>query len=170
MSRKKNDALHQGYDSLTGEVVSGSSHHRFRSAYDHNRGRLYDSQIGGPSLTKQEFKSQCDPNVIVAHFTRTGRLEGFREAHGQYLDLTQLPGSYQESLNLVLTARSTFSSLPADVRARFGNDVSVFLAAAASNPEGVFGKRDAAGNIIAPPPLKPTTEAPSAIAEGSKSE
>lgn len=149
MSQKKNNL----FDATTGVVYP-----RFRSAYNHDCGRSYHTVVEGESMTKQEFKDQCDVNNIVDHFTRTGRLDAFRQAQGMYLDMTDLPGSYHESLNHVIAAREAFDALPATARARFNNDVQAFLDAAASDPEAVFGPRDENGMVVA----QPTPEAPPA--------
>lgn len=134
---------------------------RFRSAYDHVVvGRSYAAAVGEESRTKQEFKDSCDINKIVDHFTKTGRLDGFRQAQGAYVDFEQLPGNYQESLNMINAARDAFMLLPAKARAHFDNDIGLFLANAAMNPDAVFGVRDADGTLVAPPQLEAVPTSP----------
>jgi len=139
-------------DPQTGEIFSKR---RIRSAYDHDIGRSFHTPVVGQSMTKQEFKDSTDINNIVKHFTKTGRLDAFRQAEGKYVDFAQLPGSYQESLNLVQEANEAFLALPARTRQLFDNDVDQFLKAAASNPEAVFGRRDESGTLIAEPSPEP---------------
>lgn len=88
--------------------------------------------------TKQEFKDQCDVNKIWAQYVKTGRLDLLNKAQGFYADLSTMPQSYQESLNLVIKARETFDSLPADIRNLFGNDVQAFLEVADRDPDALF--------------------------------
>lgn len=112
--------------------------------------------------TKDEFIEQCDVNKIWANFVKTGRLDQLQKAKGFYADLTNVPQTYQESLNLVLSARDTFEALPADVRNAFGNNVQAFLHAAEHNPEGLFEALEAiqpidgsAATPVAPPKPQP---------------
>lgn len=123
-----------------------------------------------PSRTKQEFKDECDVNIIVANFLRTGRLEDIQKAKGQFLDITALPVSYHEALNLVISAQAAFDALPASARARHDNDVNNFLKAAYEDPEGVFRdplKRvqpsdDKPATTLAEPPPKAPEQPPAA--------
>lgn len=163
----RSDAMRDGVDPITGEVftiplVDKPFRRKFiRSAYDHCTGRDYSSPVGEESLTKQEFKDSVDMNLIVAHFTRTGRMDAFGKAEGMFLDMTEMPGSYQESLNMVNAAREAFMALPAVARAHFNNDVSLFLATAAHDPVAVFGERDESGRVV----QRPIVETPPAPSE-----
>lgn len=76
-------------------------------------------------LTKQSFKEDADINVIVKRFGITGALpENVRTP--QYGDFTAAV-DYQSALNAVIAAQESFMSMPADVRARFGNDPGAFV-------------------------------------------
>lgn len=79
-----------------------------------------------PSLADQSQAKDCDVNVIVARFMKTGVLPGVNKQalYGDFSDV----GSYQEACNIVLHAQQQFESLSADVRKRFGNDPAEFLA------------------------------------------
>lgn len=127
------------HDPITGEIIS--SRPRFRTAYDHGNIRtkiIFDPES---SMTKQEFKDQCDVNLLVAAFMRTGDASLLEKARGSYLDMTAIPASYQDALNLVIEARNTFDLLPAAVRAQYNNDVQTFLDAAYHDPDAVFGTK-----------------------------
>lgn len=82
-----------------------------------------------PSMTKQEFQTECDINNVIKSFSASGMLRhvSARAAEGAYQDL---PDSYdfQESLHQVQRAREAFMTLPAKIRSRFGNDPAEFLA------------------------------------------
>lgn len=81
------------------------------------------------SRTKQSFVPECDINNIIKSFKLTGQIKHINEraAQGTYADL---PDSvdFQEALHLVKDARASFATLPSQVRDRFQNDPSLFLA------------------------------------------
>lgn len=150
----------------SGPIVNSSdgvvSPSRFRTPYDGNHVRSVIS-FSKPSRTKQEFKEQCDVNKIVENFTKTGRLDQLNAAHGRYMDLVNLPGSYHEALNFVINARETFETLPSDIRNQFGNDIQAFMEACEKDPNAVFGVLNAAeegSSEPATPPATPPAEAP----------
>lgn len=112
-----------------------------------------------PSMTKQAHKDECDINRIVKAFSVNGVFDHINEfaQRGQYVDLPdQL--DYQQSLNMVMEADKAFSSLPAAVRERFGNDPAMFLAAM-QDPEFVQGEAVKLG-LATPAPV------PGVAAEG----
>ena len=78
-----------------------------------------------PGRTKQSFKDECDVNVIMRRYERTGVLptDG---TEPQYGDATG--ADFQAAQLLVAEARSRFFALPARVRDRFENDPGTFLA------------------------------------------
>lgn len=74
-----------------------------------------------PTLTKQSLAEDCDINVIMARFEKTGLLSHTNEASPRYGDFADVV-DYDESLRVVMEADEAFMSLPAKVRARFEND------------------------------------------------
>lgn len=80
-----------------------------------------------PSLTKQSFVREADINVIMARYEKDGLIAHVNRVQGSYGDFTD-PPEYQEALNKVIAAQDMFMSLPARIRARFGNDPGEFLA------------------------------------------
>lgn len=78
-----------------------------------------------PSLAQQNFKDECDINVIVRRFGVTGQLPSNvrMPSYGDFTGVTD----YQSALNSVLAARDSFMSLPAEVRSRFSNDPALFV-------------------------------------------
>jgi len=88
--------------------------------------RFY-TPVGGPSLTQQHMKDECDINRILKKYQKEGILRHVAKFAGRYEDL---PDSidYQESLNAVMAAQEAFISLPSSVRGRFDNDPGRFLA------------------------------------------
>lgn len=79
-----------------------------------------------PSLTKQSFKNECDINLIMKKWQKTGVLPQARSAQPCYGDFTGI-SDYQSALNAVAEAQDTFLALPSALRARFSNDPSLFL-------------------------------------------
>lgn len=79
--------------------------------------------------TKSEFKKDCDINLIMERYKRTGQLPQFRDAVARYGDFSQVP-DYHTMYDRVLAAEAAFMALPADVRKEFGNDPGRFIEAA----------------------------------------
>jgi phage internal scaffolding protein len=105
-----------------------------------------------PSLTKQSFSDECDINVIMARYEKTGVLSSENPISPSYGDFTDVV-DYDESLRIVMDADEAFMSLPAKVRARFQNDPSEvieFVRDPANRSEavalGLIAASDAAGN------------------------
>lgn len=85
-----------------------------------------------PSLTRQEFRKECDLALTIKRFAKTpeGRL-ALRNAQGyagnaQFLDVTAIP-DYRTALDTVNRSNASFLALPAIVRRRFDNDAAYFL-------------------------------------------
>lgn len=72
-----------------------------------------------PSLAVQASKEECDINVIVKKYMRTGELPGVRQAI--YADISHYT-NLQDALHQVAAAEEGFMSLPAEVRRYFDND------------------------------------------------
>lgn len=88
--------------------------------------------VGAVSRTKQEFVAEADINNIIKRYRVTGLMRQLpREP--MFGDFTNIP-SYQESLNVVIRGQEAFARLPSDLRTRFNNDPSEFLAFMA-NPD-----------------------------------
>lgn len=96
----------------------------FRTAYG-PRHRV-QTDVGGPSLTKQSFKEECDINVILRRFEKTGQLPDLIKQNPTYGDFSDV-ASYHEALNIVHLASEQFDNLSSRVRERFGNDPAKFL-------------------------------------------
>lgn len=79
-----------------------------------------------PSLTKQSFSDECDINVIMARFEKTGVLTSENAQSPRYGDFSDVI-DYDESLRVVMEAEEAFMALPAKVRARFQNDPSEII-------------------------------------------
>lgn len=86
----------------------------------------------GKTRTQQQFKDDCDINVIIKRAQKTGVLP-MTQQNLQYGDFTNLT-DYQTSLNKVIEAQHKFEKLPSDVREKFLNNPGLFVEFA-SKPE-----------------------------------
>lgn len=82
-----------------------------------------------PSMTKQEFRDECDIQNILKQFKATGIVNHIssKAAQGAYMDLPDNL-DFQDAMNTVLQAQEAFATLPSKVRGRFQNDPEQFLA------------------------------------------
>lgn len=78
-----------------------------------------------PSLTQQSAKEDADINTIVRRFGITGSMPvglvppTFQDFEDVF--------DYQSALHVVMDAQDRFMAMPAEVRARFGNDPQRFV-------------------------------------------
>lgn len=79
------------------------------------------------SRTKQEFKDECDINMIMKRYKATGLFPQFPGQEPRYVSNIGMP-DYQEALNIVRTAEAEFASVNSEIRKRFDNDPAKFLA------------------------------------------
>lgn len=75
--------------------------------------------------TKQSFKDECDINVIMRRYEKSGVLpQGV--GVGSYADFSDV-GTFHDAQNVLVKAQAQFDALPARVRNRFRNDPGEFL-------------------------------------------
>lgn len=104
----------------------------FRSAYSYRDDDLHQGIVfEEPSLTDQSQYKDTDINNIVRRYQTTGLLDSpgsvpFETL--QYGDATLLP-DYQTALDLVNNVQEEFSSLPSEIRDKFGHDPMQLLEA-----------------------------------------
>lgn len=95
--------------------------------YDRDAATLLHGLVNlEPTRTQQQFKDECDINVIVERFGITGQLpEHVRvPVDGDFTGVTD----FQSALNLVMEAERAFMEFPANVRERFQNDPGQLVA------------------------------------------
>lgn len=110
----------------------------------------------GEGRTKQSMKRECDINVIMAKYQRTGVIEHRNDLGGNYGDATGI--ELQEAMNLVIQAQETFNGLPSSIRKRFGNSPTEFMDFI-HNPENEAEARKL-GLLNPLPPAEPAAEPP----------
>lgn len=80
-----------------------------------------------PSITEQSHRSECNINSIMSRFMRTGVLGSDTQAREMFFGDFSDVGSFHDVQNIMADAREKFTSLPANIREAFGNDISKFL-------------------------------------------
>lgn len=78
------------------------------------------------SLAQQYMRDECDINVMVERFSRTGIPDAPPVVPG-VVDFDEV-FDFQSAMNVVVEAQRGFMELPAKLRARFSNDPAQFLA------------------------------------------
>lgn len=136
----------------------------FGTRYAPRNGKSDDvgsTSISDASLTRQEFAAECDINLIMARYLKTGVFPPGLPI-GRYADFSDV-GDYREALEILDVAREQFAGLPAKIRDEFGNDPAKFLEAV-RNPEnrerfaelGMLSEEATAAikakNVAKPPP------------------
>ncbi|WNK13774.1 MAG: internal scaffolding protein [Microvirus sp.] len=77
-------------------------------------------------ITKQEFKNECDINIIMKQFERTGVITHMNNNGApRYLEVGGT--DFQDAMQTVAAARETFDGLPSKIRDRFDNSPQKFL-------------------------------------------
>lgn len=104
---------------MTVEISSIFSHHRV-SGWKSDK----------PSMTQQNFKRECDINLLMARY-----LEGdvplvdplkVRSGEPQFGDFFNIP-DLMTAQNKLIEAQQMFDSLPSSIRKRFDNDPIAFV-------------------------------------------
>lgn len=108
----------QGFNA-DGEIIS--------SAYVDHDPEEFGFHTEGPSLTRQEFAAECDINNIMAQYEKTGVVSHVNNTTPQYLDVSETPDNLAEAMAAVEAAKTSFMTLPANVRKEFDNDPVKFV-------------------------------------------
>nr|AVQ10205.1 minor capsid protein [Gokushovirinae environmental samples] len=86
------------------------------------------AEIGGPSLTAQEFVDECDLNKIMERYDKGIEIDPrMKRLDPLYVDFTAMPSDLQSAMNMVMDADEAFMRLPALVRKEFDNDPLRFV-------------------------------------------
>lgn len=113
-----------------------------------------------PSLTRQEFADECDINILMDRYEKTGMISHVNPRNPQYLDLSDVP-DLQTAHQVIQNAATEFMALPAKVRREFDNDPMEFVKFA-MNPDNIDKMREWG---LAPP--KPEAAPPPATPKAS---
>lgn len=130
-----------------------------RSAYNYDRDAAsLESGLAckGERGARQEFKDECDINVLLRRFNVTGQFpEGVRmPTYGDFESVND----FHSAANAIAAARESFDVLPAEVRRRFNNDPGDFVDFCSDSKN-----RDEAVRLgLVPPAVEPAEPAPGA--------
>jgi len=86
----------------------------------------FQTVISGLSMTKQSMRDECDINVIMRGFERTGLATHVNERQGEYGDFSR-GFDFHDAMNRVRGATEMFMTLPSKIRANFRHDPGYFL-------------------------------------------
>lgn len=78
------------------------------------RHRVIQPRGDGPSLTRQEFKDDCDINRILRKYQLTGAINHFAKYSAEYGDYTAC--DLQSAYAMIQRAREMFDALPSAIR------------------------------------------------------
>lgn len=98
--------------------------YQIKSAYS-QKSRVSISFPADSEYTKQEFKDECDINILMSKYQATGQMPVINQTAPQYLDVSGI--DYQDSMQFIAGAQTLFNELPSSVRSRFQNDPAQFL-------------------------------------------
>ena len=108
------------------------------------------------------MKDECDINVLMKKYEKTGMLDHIVRYKGQYADVTH-GMDYQAAIHTIMEADEMFSSLPAAVRDKFDNSPAEFLKFV-ENPEN-HDEMAELGLLDRVPTPAPTPEPPAPTPE-----
>lgn len=100
----------------------------FAGHYD-EKGRVVLEEVGKINLYEeiQSHAQSVDIHTLLKRFTN-GDPTALASRQGIYADVTQMPKTYAEFLNKMISLENGFNALPADVKQKFGNSFQQFLA------------------------------------------
>jgi phage internal scaffolding protein len=89
--------------------------------YDHNAASDASGLVcEEPTRAQQHHKDECDINVILERFGKTGQVP-VNAISGTYGDFSGVH-DYHTAINALIAAESEFAALPAQIRNKFAND------------------------------------------------
>jgi len=127
---------------------------KFITAY--GKKEVHDLSCPETTRTIQSEKQNCDMNFILKKYLKTRTLDHVRQYQGEYGNYD--PIEFQDAMNIVVQAKNMFESVPSDIRARFHNDPTEFMAFVnnPNNQEELY-KLGLATRPLPPEPLIPVS-------------
>jgi len=74
-----------------------------------------------PSKTDQSFKEDCDVNIIMDRFMKTGQISHLAKKQASYQDVSEIPNLLDAHIS-IKEAKEAFMALPARIRKKLHND------------------------------------------------
>ena len=78
----------------------------------------------GPGMTKQSMKDECNVNLIMAKYQKTGLVSFVSKRQAEYMDAPAI--DFQQAMDIVKDAENMFLDMPSSMRKRFQNDPGEF--------------------------------------------
>lgn len=78
-----------------------------------------------PSMTKQSHKDECDINMLMAKYQKTGLVTHINNHQPHYGDYD--PVDFTEAMQTIAEGSSMFQELPSQARKYFDNDPAKFM-------------------------------------------
>lgn len=95
---------------------------KFRTVYsardEEHKGIIFTSD----SLCQQHFRDECNINVIVDRYVKTGVMEHLADVPPHFADVSEIPTDLASAYDAVFAAESAFMSLPSALRKSLDND------------------------------------------------
>jgi len=76
-------------------------------------------------FTEQSHKKECDVNMIIKKYDKTGLINHIQTIEGKFGDVSGI--EFQAMQERVASAKSSFAALPTEIRQRFKNDPAELL-------------------------------------------
>lgn len=76
-------------------------------------------------FTEQNHKKECDINLIIKKYDKTGLIDHIAKFEGSFGDHTQM--DYKEAMDLITNSKKSFEQLPVEIKKRFNQDPGELL-------------------------------------------
>lgn len=86
-------------------------------------------------LTQQSFKDECDINILLEHWIKTGVMPSFNHNSGFFADVSEVP-DMQQAAGLIAYAEQYFAQLSEEERSKYETAMDYFEAVLAAEEEG----------------------------------
>lgn len=102
-------------------------------SYFDDKGNLELKESGKSDLYMdiQSHADSVDINVILARYAN-GDEQALNRAQGFYEDVTKMPTSMIDVMNLVMRGENMFNALPVEIKEKFDNNYAAWIASAGS--------------------------------------
>lgn len=147
----------------------GSGDKVIYSPYYTEQGVLELEPTGKENLYEyiQSHGPSVDIHVILERFAQTGDPTLIQRVQGFSVDATDMPKTYAEALNAMISAENYFNSLPVETRAQFGHSFQQFLVS--MDKPGFLSKLGLVNAAAASSGAPQVSIAPSDVAQGVES-
>lgn len=107
--------------------VGSRIHEIFTAKFD-EKGSMYLEKTGEENIYDQiqSHADSVDINVLLKRYAN-GELDVLSKVQGVFADVTGMPRTYAEMLNIVNEGTAAFEQLPVETRAKFNHNIVEFL-------------------------------------------